>query len=102
MESSLPVSELELETRSAISMRAETNPGPFSWLLDYGRSCETFFRDGALTRVVSTAHDELIFDLPKGLVHEGCLRNSEAEGNRVDEGESRGRSPGHSSPAPFG
>jgi hypothetical protein len=43
MESSLPVSELELETRSAISMRAETNPGPFPWLLDYGRSCETFF-----------------------------------------------------------
>jgi hypothetical protein len=43
MESSLPGSELELETRSAISMRAETNPGLFSWLLDYGRSCETFF-----------------------------------------------------------
>ena len=37
MESSLPVSELELETRSVISVRAETNPGPFSWLLDYGR-----------------------------------------------------------------
>jgi hypothetical protein len=37
MGSSLPVSELELETRSAISKRAETTPGPFSWLLDYVR-----------------------------------------------------------------
>jgi hypothetical protein len=31
MGSSLPASEFELRTRSAISMRAETNPGPFSW-----------------------------------------------------------------------
>jgi len=36
MESSLPVSELELETRSAISMRAETNPA-LCCFLDYVR-----------------------------------------------------------------